>query len=263
MESIWPQALIAPHSPTLLQQERRGDRSSVIRALRAIGLELKGDGLDLVIAISTHWRRDEYCIDPAPSHRTVYDYSGFPYTIDYDVMGHPEMAEEIIRTGQEDLVFPEGAHCGADHAVAIPMHFLFPERNVPVVPVSTGGNRNEALRRGRSLRRAVDRSGYRVLLLASGSLSHDLEALSMWQSDPMHRFFDRTLMDLLEKGRGMDLEILDGTLIEAGKPEGDLCDLFMVLGFMGVASRAKVHAYESIPGVGLGVMGFQGEGVKV
>lgn len=245
----------------MLETEMDKIHSPVNSSLGELGRQYKKEGVDLVIAASTHWQNDEFLIDDSKFHKTVYDYYGFRTSLEYDVAGHPEMARWIFQEAEKEYAFPRPGHHGADHAVTIPMHFLFPEKDIPVVITSVGGSLEESLHRGSALRHAVDKSPWNVLFIASGSLSHDLEAFVYRQPDPVHRLFDRTVMDLLEQGKGKALADMDPALVRAGKPEGAFRDVFMLLGFMGPSVRGRVEAFESIPGVGLGVICFENDPV--
>ncbi len=260
MNTQFMEALIAPHAPTMLEAEMDGILSPVNESLKQTGKELMDKGIDVVIAASTHWITDDFKVDASPFHRTVYDYYGFRTSLEYDVPGHPELADLVLKTGESEFAYPRTGKRGADHAVTIPMHFLFPEKNVPVVPVSVGGTPEEALLRGRVIRRAAEKSGLNVLFMASGSLSHDLEFFTTGRHDSAHQLFDRTVMHFLEQGKGMSLTDMDENLLMTGKPEGWFRDLFMLLGFMGTGTRGHVQAYETLPGVGLAVLRFSGSG---
>lgn len=248
--------LLAPHPPTLLEDEADGRSGAVIQSLRSLGHRLIEDEIDAVVAASTHWLSDDFLVDGSPAHRTVHDYYGFRVQLQYDAPGHPGLARLIVEEAEKGLLFPKMRRRGADHAVTIPMHFLFPDINMPVVPVSVGGCLVEAFRRGRAIGQAVRRSGLRVLFLASGALTHDLQAFILHAPHPDQSVFDRTILDLLQRGRGMEANDIDARLVELAQPEGQFRDIYMLLGAMGSRSAAEIMAYESLPGVGMGVAWF-------
>ncbi|EHQ05281.1 dioxygenase family protein [Leptonema illini] len=249
--------LIAPHAPTLLEDEQDGRSGAVIQALRSLGHFFLEEEIDVVVAASTHWLADEMLVDGSAHHRTIHDYYGFRVQLQYDAPGHADLAAAIVEEANRMLLFPSLKRHGVDHAVTIPMHFLFPDKSMPVVPVSVGGCRVEAFRRGRAIAEAVRKSGLRVLFLASGSLSHDLQAYLDHDFDPEHERFDRHVLDLLERGRGMEMDSIEPALINRAMPEGWFRDLYMLLGAMGSRATARVMAYERLPGVGLGVACFE------
>lgn len=248
--------LLAPHPPTLLEDEIDGRCGPVIHSLRSLGHRLAEEEIDVVVAASTHWLSDDFLVDASRQHRTVHDYYGFRVQLQYDAPGHPELAGLILEEGQKGLVFPRMQRRGVDHAVTIPMHFLFPEINVPVVPVSVGGCLVEAFRRGRAIGHAVRQSGLRCLFLASGALTHDIEAFLTKSPHPEQEDFDRSVLDLLSRGRGMEISDIDPGRVDQAQPEGWFRDIYMLLGALGSRSMAEIMAYESLPGVGMGVAWF-------
>lgn len=249
--------VIVPHAPTLLEDEMDHKTSAVIAELRDIGQSMKAWGVEVVVAASTHWQTGEsFFVDNSPVHKTVMDYYGFRREIEYDVAGHPELAGLLMAAGAENLIFPRPDKHGADHAITIPLHFMFPEKDVPVIPISVAGSALCAFRWGRTLGSALRQWGGKALFLASGSLSHDLTCFMTGRLREEHETFDQQVLALLAAGKGMDVLQLDQKLVNIAKPEGAFRDLCMLLGVMGSQSAGKVRAYERLPGVGLGVVEF-------
>lgn len=253
-------AAIVPHAPNLLEYQMDSQPSPVITALEDLGRRLKQWGVSTVVAVSTHWQTaNGFYVDNAAQHPTITDYYGFRTEVEYDVDGNPALAQRLIEAGKKDLLFVTAGRHGVDHAVTIPLHFMFPDRDVPVVPLSIAATPLEAFRWGRSLRRALSDSDEKVLFLASGSLSHDLAAYQRGKSHEVYERFDQAVLGLVNEGRGMEVLELDPELIALAKPEGGFRDLLMLLGVNGSKHRGIVKAYESLPGVGLGVIEFESE----
>lgn len=253
--------IIVPHAPTLLEDELDEKSSAVLTALRDVGARMEEWGVEAVVAATTHWQtKENFFIDNSPLHKNVMDYYGFRREIEYDVAGQPELAEKLRKAGEENLVFPRMQKHGIDHGIAIPLHFMFPKRNIPVIPLSVGGSHLCAFRWGRTLGAALRSWGGKALFLASGSLSHDLGYFMSGKRLGKHVEFDQQVLELLAEGKGMDVLKIEEQLIKEGKPEGDFHDLCMLLGVMGSQTRGQVKAYENLPGVGLGVVEFKDAG---
>jgi|GEM_PF-1184331 len=253
--------VIVPHAPTLLEDEMDQKSSSVITALQDIGKRMEEWGVEAVVAATTHWQTGEkFFIDNSPFHKTVMDYYGFRKEIEYDVSGQPELAELLLQAGEKNLIYPSVRKHGIDHAIAIPLHFMFPEKKIPVIPLSVSGSPLCAFRWGRTLGSTLRNWGGKVLFLASGSLSHDLSCFMRGERVREHETFDRQVLALLSEGKGMDVIDIDKELIKAAKPEGKFRDLCMLLGVMGSQTRGRVRAYERLPGVGQGVVEFKDSG---
>lgn len=253
--------IIVPHAPTLLEDEMDQKSSSVITALQDIGTNMKEWGVEVVVAATTHWQtKEKFFIDNSSFHKTVMDYYGFRTSTEYDVAGQPELAELLLKAGEKNLIFPSPQKHGIDHAISIPLHFMFPEKNIPVIPLSVAGSPLCAFRWGRTLGTTLRNWGGKVLFLASGSLSHDLSYFMSGKMLGEHEKFDRQVLGLLAEGKGMDVLKIDQQLIKEAKPEGDFHDLCMLLGVMGSQTLGQVKAYEKLPGVGLGVVEFTDAG---
>lgn len=248
---------LVPHAPTLLEDELDNNNSSVITALKNMGKKMTTWGVDVIIAATTHWQTErKFFIDNSPSHHTVMDYFGFRKEIEYDVAGYPELARLIQEAGNNNLIFPEFQKHGVDHAITIPLHFMFPERSVPVIPLSISGTPLCAFRWGRTIGNVLREWGGKVLFMASGSLPHNLSFYSSGKMQPEQEVFDRKVLELLSAGKGMNILEIDSKLIHTAKPEGAFRDLFMLMGVMGSQSRGQIQAYEKLPGVGMGVIEF-------
>jgi 3,4-dihydroxyphenylacetate 2,3-dioxygenase len=253
--------IIVPHAPTLLADEMDYQSSSVITALQDSGKRMKEWGVEVVVAVTTHWQtKDKFFIDNSSLHETVMDYYGRRRKIEYDVFGHSELADLLLQAGEKNLIFPSIRKHGADHAIAIPLHFMFPEKNIPVIPLSISGSMLCAFRWGRTLGNTLRNWGGKVLFLASGSLSHDITCFMSNRMLVEHEKFDRQVLKLLSEGRGMDVLEIDQKLMEIAKPEGNFRDLFMLLGVMGSQTPGHIRAYEKLPGIGMGIIEFTDSG---
>lgn len=253
--------IIVPHAPTLLEDEMDHKSSAVIAALRDAGRRMEEWGVEVVVAVTTHWQTKEtFFIDNNPFHKTVMDYYGFRTSVEYDVAGHPSLAALLKQAGEKNLLFPNMATRGVDHGITIPLHFMFPDKKIPVIPLSVSGSPLCAFRWGRTLGSTLRNWGGKVLFMVSGSLSHDLRNFMSGKMMVEHEQFDHQVLTLLSRGRGMEVLEIDPELIKIAKPEGDLKDLCMLLGVMGSRTSGQVQAYESLPGVGLGVVEFADQG---
>ncbi|HWR42136.1 hypothetical protein [Sporomusa sp.] len=252
--------IIVPHAPTLLEDELNHKSSSIITALQDIGKSLKLWGVEVVVAATTHWQTEKFLVDNSLFHKTITDYYGFRREINYDVSGHTALADLLLKAGERNLIFPSEQPYGVDHAITIPLHFMFPERDIPVIPISVSGSPLCAFRWGRILGHTLRDWGGKVLFLASGSLSHDLSSFMTGEVLSEYEKFDSMVLNLLSKGKGMEVLNINPKLVEIAKPEGAFRDLFMLLGVMGSGTRGNIRAYEKLPGVGLGVIEFLNSG---
>jgi 4,5-DOPA dioxygenase extradiol len=127
--------------------------------------------------VSAHWDTDAPCVGLADRLETIHDYWGFPkelYEIDYPATGCREAATEVLSALRFAGLTAEGdAGRGLDHGAWIPLRLMFPDADVPVVPLSIQSHLGPAhhLALGRALA-PLTAQGF--LVVASGNLTHNL-----------------------------------------------------------------------------------------
>ncbi len=174
----------------------------------------KSGGGEVVVAVTTHWQtEDKFFIDNSLLHETSMEYSNCETQFAYDVFGHPELAELLLQAGERNLIFPSICKHGTDHAIAIPLHFMFSEKNIPVIPLSVSGSMLCSFRWGRTLRDTLRKWGGKVLFLASGSLFHDFNCFMSGKMLMEHEKLDWQVLKLLSEGKGMDILEIDQSLM--------------------------------------------------
>ncbi|CAM4303778.1 dioxygenase [Kerstersia similis] len=148
--------------------------------LRQLGVALARPSA--IVVISPHWMtRGGALISAATQQETIHDFGGFPaelYTLQYPAQGAPALAARVatllqqagIATGLDETR-------GLDHGAWVPLRYLYPDADVPVFQVALPYplDTHAALALGRALRPLRDEG---VLLLASGSLTHNLYEIS-------------------------------------------------------------------------------------
>jgi aromatic ring-opening dioxygenase catalytic subunit (LigB family) len=129
-----------------------------------------------VLVISAHWEEDAPTVQSGAAPELLYDYYGFPpaaYELQYPAKGAPELASRV-----QALLAAAGfagaaldGERGYDHGVFIPLRFLFPAADVPVLALSLLRSLDPAahLRLGRTLA-PLREDG--VLILGSGMHSY-------------------------------------------------------------------------------------------
>ncbi len=143
-----------------------------------------------VLAISAHSLTREPVLLAAAQHEAVYDFGGFDerlYTLRYDAPGEPELAEEVWqalrRAGWPVHAVEQG---GLDHGVWTPLRYMFPEADVPVLPLAWPSSWAPArlFALGQALAPLADEG---VLVMGSGSLTHNLARVFAHGRQPVDR----------------------------------------------------------------------------
>jgi 4,5-DOPA dioxygenase extradiol len=129
-----------------------------------------------ILVVSPHWQTCGVRVMGAARPPTMHDFGGFApelYTLTYPAPGLPALAAEtaglLIEHGFTALVDGER---GLDHGAWVPLRYLRPDADTPVMQVSMPHNLDveSALRLGKALAPLRERG---VVVLGSGSLTHN------------------------------------------------------------------------------------------
>lgn len=130
-----------------------------------------------IVVVSAHWDTAAPTVGYADRPATLHDYWGFPdalYAIRYPATGCREVADEVLACLHGAGFSPElDASRGLDHGAWVPLRMMFPDADVPVVPLSIQARLGplHQLVVGRALAPLSSRG---VLILGSGNMTHNL-----------------------------------------------------------------------------------------
>jgi 3,4-dihydroxyphenylacetate 2,3-dioxygenase len=216
------------HVPSLMLSEVEGSplkpaREGAVRALRELGRRARERCVSTFVVFDTHWLSNfGYHINANPHHRGSFTSHEAPHMIQdlrYDLPGNTALAEAIAReasTAGLNVLAHKVSSLGLEYGTIVPMHYMNPDGWAKVVsvasPLFTSLEESRVL--GEAVRRAIDQSGERVAILASGSMSHrlwpnknlgpaawtsiasefnrqvDLRVLELWQQRRYREFID-------------------------------------------------------------------------
>lgn len=165
---------------------------ATLRALRAI------------VIVSPHWQTRGVRVTAAAKPATIHDFSGFParlYSLQYPAPGAPALAAQIVE-GLKAAGFDASldGHRGLDHGAWVPLRYLKPGAEVPVLQVSLPleSDAAAALRLGAALQ-PLRAQG--VLVIGSGSLTHNLYEFRRHIDDPEYaQAFADWVAEAVERG---------------------------------------------------------------
>lgn len=140
-----------------------------------------------IVVVSPHWQTRGLCVTGAAVLDTIHDFSGFPaslYALQYPARGEPQIASRICGLLQAaGLDAAIDARRGIDHGAWVPLRYLKPAADVPVLQVSMPHALDAAgaLRLGQALAPLREHG---VLIIGSGSLTHNLYEFRQHINDP-------------------------------------------------------------------------------
>ena len=274
-------AALVSHHPGLMQCEEfrvlmgAGTDSDLIPGYARLREKIAAAKPDVVMIFDSHWFTTGYhLVDGGASYQGNYISDEMPWYlhgVPYKYRGHPELARAIEAVSREQggynrvISHPE---LGKQYAtINLVKQLRLEHDDIPVVTVSSCQNCDwpHFVKSGEAIGEAIRRSGLRVVLLASGALSHKFNNIDWKPNNP--RIFhesnvsrpeniesDKQAIAFLEQGRhDTILERWDSDY--RNKPwEAFGAHYLQMLGAMGGAQcRTKgeaLSAYENARGTG-------------
>jgi len=215
------------------------------------------DGLSrprAVIIVSAHWDTEDPVVGAAPRPQTIHDFWGFPAELNlmrYPATGCAEASAEIVATLRDAGFNAAGdAGRGLDHGAWIPLRLMFPDAEVPVIPLSIQSNKGPRhhLSVGRALAPLATRG---FLVVGSGNLTHNLSDLQLAhrnarQTPPYVREFADWMWQRIEaadEASLLDYRHLAPGAVRAHPQEDHLLPLYVALGAApGCGRPERIHA---------------------
>jgi aromatic ring-opening dioxygenase catalytic subunit (LigB family) len=154
-----------------------------------------------IVLVSAHWLESEVTAASIGEPELIFDYYGFPphtYQLQYPAPGSPALAariQSLLAAGS--IASRTDQQRGFDHGVFIPLLLMFPNADIPVVPVSLLSSLDAAahLRVGQALAPLRDEG---VLIVGSGMSFHNMRGYRDPRFAPISDRFDRWLVDAVQ-----------------------------------------------------------------
>ena len=218
------------------------------RFLHSIGAEMPRPRAILVV--SAHWETSVPSVNAVAVNETIHDFRGFPaelYAMRYPAPGDAALAQRIAelleRAGLPATIDGER---GLDHGAWVPLILAWPDADVPVLQLSvqTELGPEHHLRVGKALAPLIEDG---VLILGSGSFTHDLSSGRLGKEEPdWVSSFAEWMHAALVEGRTGDLLDYRAKAPFAARnhpTEEHLLPLFVALGAGGQGATAeRIHS---------------------
>lgn len=194
MSQPLPTIFVSHGAPDILLSQH-----AAIDALRQIAIDLPVPRA--IVIASAHWIDDPVGITTGNELATIHDFGGFPaelYGIQYPAHGDDELSNKIAgRVQQQGIEIKQHPHRGLDHGAWIPLSFMYPDADIPVVQLSlTAGSLADLVKLGEAL---LPFRNDNVLIVGSGGSVHNLRELSYDdKTDDWAIAFETWLLDTVE-----------------------------------------------------------------
>lgn len=225
---------------------------------------------DTIVIVDSHWFTTvEHVISAHPRRYGIFTSSELPRgmaQLHYDYQGDPELGRLAAEIGA-DMGTPTHAsvddHLPVYYATTNLVHWLRGGERVVSVSVVQTGEPDDFLVMGRAIGEAVSRIDRRVVILASGGMSHRFwrlkELVKHEASDPIHittpeaREADLERIEWMKRGsHDLIIDTMDAYL--RYHPEGDFGHYLVMIGAVGgrdcVATGVQFSDYEASAGTG-------------
>lgn len=154
-----------------------------------------------IVIVSAHWDTAIPTVGSADRLETIHDFWGFPdalYEIRYPATGCREAAGEVAAAiAAAGLPVALDEQRGLDHGAWVPLRLMFPDAEIPVIPLSlqSHGGTQQAYRLGQALAPLAERG---FLIIGSGSITHNLRDFQMaWRNGGTTPAYVREFADWL------------------------------------------------------------------
>jgi aromatic ring-opening dioxygenase catalytic subunit (LigB family) len=230
--------LAVPHTPLLWRLTGRGeaDIDAVVERFARCRDDLDAARPDVVVLVgSDHFHQFAYDVMPAFLVGSSLAWSGtFPNEVrsfglpPIEIAGSPDLSKALLghheMTAPIDFAFSN--HMRLDHAFVVPLLYLLPDLDVPVVPVHTNTNApplpafGRFVSLGHHIRSAAEAAigDARVAVVTTGHLAAELGGPRHFSGGSPSPEFDRRALEALVGGRVGQLEELARfeTMLAAG-----------------------------------------------
>jgi len=203
-------AAAVPHVPTLGLAKNTPDfQLTLVEGERALGRALRDAKPDLFVVNSSHWVctfgwyatsqsvHEGVCVaDEAPDL-----IPGIPYKR----KGDAEFAKALVDEWKAQGIpgdCNETPHYAWDYGSLVPLLYLDPDAEVPVVQIPTVimADHAECMKTGRAVHATAKRLGRRVVFIASSAFTHDLVRGRHFKPKPEREALDQRFIDQLKRG---------------------------------------------------------------
>ena len=256
------QGYFLPHPPLAVPAVGRGKEKEIqdtLDALEEVAKEIAKLAPETIIFITPHSTVYEDYFHISPGERAVGDFSKFGARNEmFEVSYDRDLVYQIAASANEDRILAGDIgedDASLDHGVMVPMWFINQHyQNYKVVRISPSGmTPAEHYNFGKSISKGVERAGRKVVLVASGDLSHKLTESGPYGYAMEGKIFDQTITTVLTYGDFLPLLLTSDSLRRRAAECGFNPLVIMAGCFDCQAIDTKLYSYEGPFGVGYAV----------
>ena len=262
-------AFMVPHPPMIVPAVGRGSEKQVeetTKAYERVADEIAALRPETIVITSPHSVMYADYFHISPGSKASGSFAGFGardvrFSEDYDT----ELVSEIARLADEEGL-PAGTlgerDPSLDHGTMVPLWFIrgrYKEGRIVRIGLS-GLPYTDHYRLGMLIKEASVNTGRRVVIVASGDLSHKLQDYGPYGYVPEGPEYDERIMDVMGRAAFDELLDFDETFCDKAAECGQRSFVIMAGAFDGTAVRSERLSHQDITGVGYGICTFYPDG---
>ena len=258
-------AYMVPHPPMIVPEIGKGSEKQVtetIRAYEAVAAEIAALRPETVIISSPHSVLYADYFHVSPGKAAAGDFGRFGAArIRFQETYDTELVDAVCALA-DSKGFPAGTlgerDRHLDHGTMVPLFFTEQKyRDFRLVRTGLSGlSLADHYAFGQIIREAVERTGRKAVYIASGDLSHKLQAYGPYGFAPEGPEYDQRIMDVCSRGAFGELFDFEESFCDKAVECGHRSFVIMAGALDGLSVQAKQLSHEDVTGVGYGVCTF-------
>ena len=262
-------AFMVPHPPMIVPEIGKGSEEQILETTRAyerVAGEVVALQPDTIIITSPHSIMYSDYFHISPGSKAIGSFRrfrapGVRFSERYD----SELVDRICALADAEG-FPAGTlgerDPELDHGTMVPLWFIrnqYTEGKIVRIGLS-GLPLADHYHLGQIVAQAVEDTGRRVVLIASGDLSHKLQKYGPYGFAEEGPEYDRRIMDVCGRASFGELFDFDETFCEKAAECGHRSFVIMAGAFDGLRVNATALSHQDVTGVGYGICTFYPNG---
>lgn len=257
-----------PHPPIIIEDIGQGEEKkalNTIKGVKALAKDIGDKSPETIIIITPHGPLFSDAISISMEDELKGDFGRFGYwDIKFEYKNNKKLAYKIIKNAlneninmaqvNKEFAREYNIDLDLDHGALVPLYFVDKELgDFKIIHITYGLLPPKDLYIfGRGIQKAVEESNEKVVIIASGDLSHKLSDSGPYSYSQYGPEFDKRIMEILKTG---DMESLMTMDLELSERAGE-CGLRSLMIMSGCLDkkelRSEVFSYEGPFGVGYG-----------
>ena len=256
---------MVPHPPLIVPAVGRGGEAEIeetTKAYEKVAEEIAALKPETIIITSPHsiMYADYFHISPRDSAKGSFISFGAP-EVSFRETYDTDLVEAICDLAAESD-FPAGTmgerDRQLDHGTMVPLWFIEKKyRDFKLVRTGLSGlPLTDHYKFGQMIAKAIEQTGRRTVIVASGDLSHKLQDYGPYGYAPEGPEYDKRIMDVMGRAAFGELLDFDETFCDKAAECGHRSFVIMAGAMDGRKVDAKVLSHQDVTGVGYGIGTF-------